>query len=127
LECPRGWPNPDDRPWYANTIPPVAPWILNAPTPPVNEYKWELYHLAEDYSQANDLAAKMPDKLKQLLGPLGGISDRADSSDGETAETLKCRAVASRRMGRIAPLWPPWQGPKLRPKRVMCLSMYLSL
>jgi arylsulfatase A-like enzyme len=52
--------------WYANTVPPVAPWILNAPTPPVNEYKWELYHLTEDYSQYNDLAAKMPDKLKEM-------------------------------------------------------------
>ena len=34
--------------------------------PDVNAYKWELYNLSEDYSQANDLAAKMPDKLKQM-------------------------------------------------------------
>jgi arylsulfatase len=27
---------------------------------------WELYNLAEDYSQANDLAAEMPDRLRQL-------------------------------------------------------------
>ena len=52
--------------WYANTTPPHGPWILNAPLPPPNEYKWELYNLTEDYSQANDLAAKMPDKLKEL-------------------------------------------------------------
>jgi arylsulfatase A-like enzyme len=52
--------------WYANTTPPVAPWVLNAPMPDVNAYKWELYNLTEDYSQANDLAAKMPDKLKQM-------------------------------------------------------------
>ena len=52
--------------WYANTTPPVAPWVLNAPMPPIDQYKWELYNLAEDYSQANDLASKMPDKLKQL-------------------------------------------------------------
>ena len=52
--------------WYANTTPPVAPWVLNAPMPDVNAYKWELYNLDEDYSQANDLAAKMPDKLKQM-------------------------------------------------------------
>src|ERR1035437_4286162 len=45
--------------WYANTTPPVAPWVLNAPMPDVNAYKWELYNLDEDYSQANDLAAKM--------------------------------------------------------------------
>ena len=52
--------------WYANTTPPVAPWVLNAPMPDVNDYKWELYNLNEDYSQANDLAAKMPDKLKEM-------------------------------------------------------------
>ena len=34
--------------------------------PPVNEYKWELYNLNEDFSQANDLAAKMPEKLKEM-------------------------------------------------------------
>jgi arylsulfatase A-like enzyme len=52
--------------WYACTTPPVAPWILNAKMPVPNDYKWELYNIAEDYSQANDLAAKMPDKLKEL-------------------------------------------------------------
>ena len=30
------------------------------------DYKWELYDVAEDFSQANDLAAKMPDKLKEM-------------------------------------------------------------
>jgi arylsulfatase A-like enzyme len=52
--------------WYANTTPPHGPWILNAPMPDVNAYKWELYNLTEDYSQYNDLAAKMPDKLKEM-------------------------------------------------------------
>jgi len=54
--------------WYACTTPPVPPWMLNAPMPAVADYKWELYNLAEDYSQNNDLAAKMPDKLKELQG-----------------------------------------------------------
>jgi arylsulfatase A-like enzyme len=52
--------------WYANTTPPHGPWILNAPLPPIGDYKWELYNIAEDYSQANDLAAKMPGKLKEM-------------------------------------------------------------
>jgi arylsulfatase len=52
--------------WYANTTPPVPPWVLNAKMPDVNAYKWELYNLKEDYSQANDLAAQMPDKLKEM-------------------------------------------------------------
>ena len=32
----------------------------------VNGYKWELYNIAEDYSENNDLAAKMPDKLREM-------------------------------------------------------------
>jgi arylsulfatase len=52
--------------WYANTTKPHPPWVLNAPMPPVNDYKWELYDLTKDFSQANDLAAKMPEKLKQM-------------------------------------------------------------
>jgi arylsulfatase A-like enzyme len=52
--------------WYANTTPPVAPWVLNAPMPSVNDYKWELYNLDKDYSQANDLAAQMPVKLLEF-------------------------------------------------------------
>ncbi|HET7238179.1 MAG TPA: arylsulfatase [Terrimicrobiaceae bacterium] len=53
--------------WYACTKPPFAPWLMGANAmPPVNDYKWELYNITEDFSQANDLAAKNPDKLKEL-------------------------------------------------------------
>ncbi len=52
--------------WYANTTPPIGPWVLNAPMPQPENYKWELYNLTVDYSQYNDLAAQMPDKLKQM-------------------------------------------------------------
>ena len=54
--------------WYANTTPPVPPWVLNAKMPNVNDYTWELYNIKDDYSQANDLAAQMPDKLKEMQG-----------------------------------------------------------
>jgi arylsulfatase len=53
--------------WYACTVPPAPPWLLGTKQlPPVSEYKWELYNIAEDFSQNNDLAAKNPDKLKEL-------------------------------------------------------------
>ena len=32
----------------------------------VNGYKWELYNITEDFTQNNDLAAKMPEKLKEM-------------------------------------------------------------
>ncbi len=34
--------------------------------PPATEYKWELYDLSKDYSQAHDLAAHHPERLKEL-------------------------------------------------------------
>jgi arylsulfatase A-like enzyme len=53
--------------WIASTTPPAAPWLLaTGKMPDVNNYHWELYHITEDYSQYNDLAAKNPDKLKEL-------------------------------------------------------------
>jgi len=52
--------------WYANTTPPVPSWMMDAVFPDFDAYKWELYDLTKDYSQANDLAAKMPGKLKEM-------------------------------------------------------------
>jgi len=41
------------------------PWLL-APLPPVKDDVWELYHVDQDFSQANNLAAAQPAKLKEL-------------------------------------------------------------
>jgi arylsulfatase len=53
--------------WMASTTPPAPPWAMGTTKlPDVNQYNWELYNIAEDYSQANDLAAQNPAKLKEL-------------------------------------------------------------
>jgi arylsulfatase A-like enzyme len=53
--------------WYACTTPPAPPWLMGTTKlPEVSNYKWELYNLTEDFSQHNDLAARNPDKLKEL-------------------------------------------------------------
>jgi len=53
--------------WIASTTPPSAPWLLaTGKLTGVNNYNWELYHITDDYSQNNDLAAKTPDKLKEM-------------------------------------------------------------
>src|SRR6185295_11730136 len=53
--------------WYACTTPPAPPWMMGTvKLPGVNDYKWELYNLTEDYSQDNDLADKMPSKLSEM-------------------------------------------------------------
>jgi arylsulfatase A-like enzyme len=41
------------------------PWLM-VPLPSVSDDVWELYKVDEDFSQANNLAAKNPDKLKEL-------------------------------------------------------------
>jgi arylsulfatase len=50
--------------WYAGTIH-KAPWEA-APRRPLTEDVWELYNVNEDFSQANDLAAKEPARLEEL-------------------------------------------------------------
>ena len=54
--------------WVAATTPVTLPWKLTTETPPdvITGYNWELYNVAEDPTQSNDLATKMPDKLKQM-------------------------------------------------------------
>jgi len=56
--------------WVAATTPGVAPWDSAAEVqgrlPAVLDYKWELYKVSEDFSEANDLASKEPAKLKEL-------------------------------------------------------------
>ena len=53
--------------WMASAFGPRIPWVPGLPqgisdwTP--DEDTWELYNLEEDWSQANDLADEMPEKL----------------------------------------------------------------
>ena len=56
--------------WFAGTFGPRTPWVPGLPAGiqdwnPEND-QWELYNVDEDWSQANDVAAEFPDKLKEL-------------------------------------------------------------
>lgn len=74
--------------WVACTFGPRIPWVPGRPKgietwSPENDV-WELYNIDEDWSEANDLAAKMPEKVavmkdlfllestKNLNLPIGG-------------------------------------------------------
>jgi len=55
--------------WLAATFGPLVPWLPGAPG--LAEWdsakdKWELYQISKDFSEANDLAAKEPQRLTQL-------------------------------------------------------------
>jgi arylsulfatase len=55
--------------WIASTTPMRLPWAKATPGAAgadPDDFKWELYHVAEDFSQANNIAAQNPDKLKEL-------------------------------------------------------------
>ena len=54
--------------WVACTTPATLPWELSTKTPPdvISGYNWELYNVKDDPTQSNDLATKMPEKLKQM-------------------------------------------------------------
>jgi len=53
-----------DRGWIAATRHSI-PWLM-VPLPPLSKDVWELYNMVEDFSQAHDLAAQNPKKLKEL-------------------------------------------------------------
>jgi arylsulfatase len=87
--------------WYANTHPPVPPWELGVAFPSVLDYRWELYNLADDYSQYNDLAVKMPDKLKEMQALFAQEADKyqvypLDNAQFQRAITPRPSAVAGR-------------------------------
>lgn len=55
--------------WFAGTFGPRIPWkeggVDLSKWDPRND-KWELYNIDKDWSQANDLADKMPEKLRDM-------------------------------------------------------------
>ena len=52
--------------WIANTTPLRLPWVTIGFEPSPDDFKWELYNVNEDFSQANNVADRYPDKLKEL-------------------------------------------------------------
>jgi arylsulfatase len=52
--------------WIANTTPLRLPWVTIGFEPSPDDFKWELYNVSEDFSQANNLAEQYPEKLKEL-------------------------------------------------------------
>lgn len=52
--------------WIAGTKVMRAPWVQVPPKEGVADYPWELYDLTNDWTQCEDVAAKYPEKLKEL-------------------------------------------------------------
>ena len=52
--------------WFAGTTPFRLPWSGVGTDVDVMTTKWELYNIDKDFSQSNDLAAQMPEKLREM-------------------------------------------------------------
>lgn len=52
--------------WIASTKVMRPPWDTMSPATDPTTFKWELYDLRNDWTQSEDLAAKNPEKLKEL-------------------------------------------------------------
>jgi arylsulfatase len=52
--------------WVASTTPLRTPWQTLGVTPDPDEFPWELYNIAEDFSQSKDVAKENPEKLLDL-------------------------------------------------------------
>jgi len=52
--------------WVASTTPGRLPWETLGAAPDPDDYKWELYNLTDDFSQAKDVAKENPEKLLDL-------------------------------------------------------------
>ena len=52
--------------WFAGTRPFRLPWSGGGADVDVLTTEWELYNIDEDFSQSNNLAAEMPEKLREM-------------------------------------------------------------
>jgi arylsulfatase A-like enzyme len=79
--------------WMAASLSGQIPWLPPA-ADRMLEQPWELYHLTDDFSEANNLAAKYPDKVKEM-----------ENLFDEQA-----------RENQVYPLNPLWAGRQARPE-----------
>ena len=78
--------------WMPARRRPPPPWLwARASCPTSDDYKWELYNIAEDFSQYNDLAAK---NAGQAEGNAGVVPDRGGEIPGLPVGQLRLRAPA---------------------------------
>jgi arylsulfatase A-like enzyme len=55
-----------DDGWIASTTPLRPPWVVSGAEPDPDDFPWELYNVANDFSQSKDLAKENPKKLADL-------------------------------------------------------------
>jgi arylsulfatase len=99
-------------------------WDTASRTGDFNKAPWDLYCIDGDFSQANDLAAKYPEKLKELQAKFLEEADKYNvfPLDPRFAERLDPRLRASpyRRPNWITPRPSPWHCSSSILSRIAC-------
>lgn len=62
--------------WVAATTPLRLPWVMSGAQADPADFQWELYHVAEDFSEAENLAAQNREKLKDLQEVFDGEAQK---------------------------------------------------
>lgn len=78
--------------WLESTLHNI-PWLWNQKLPPLEDDVWELYDLRTDFSQAENIAAKHPEKLKELLAATTERTCRSTTKKASNAFTGKINKV----------------------------------
>ncbi len=89
--------------WVAATTPPEAPWIsVTKKLDPITEWDWELYHVAEDFSEAKNVADQYPEKLREMQLLFYGEADKYNvlPIDADKVSRLDVRLRPSLTSGR---------------------------
>jgi len=98
--------------WLASTSPRFFPWemITTRENSDTESYNWELYHLANDFTQSHDVAQEYPEKLAELKAIFDNEA-RANKvypiqdSGAHTRGAVKARSLRNTRMQTV--LWGP--------------------
>jgi arylsulfatase len=78
----------------------AVPWEGARTTPDIDKLPWELYNIDKDFSEADDLAAKMPEKLAQMKDLWWAEAARYDVLPLDGRATVRLNAEM---MGRPTP------------------------
>ena len=89
-----------DHGWMASTTPGRLPWKMGGSGGLPTDYKWELYDLTRDFSQAHDLAASEPAKLAALR------AEWDEEAKANNVYPLDDRQGTSRALGAMPPPKP---------------------
>ncbi|REJ74113.1 MAG: arylsulfatase [Planctomycetota bacterium] len=84
------------------------PWVSEPPPVDLLNMPWELYHVEEDFSQANDLAEEHPEKLEELVKLFFAEAARYQvlPLDGRKTERLNVDNRPSLTQGRTTFTYP---------------------